>query len=268
MDRRTFLTGVGTMGAAVAGGWSTVEASAGAERAATLEKAAGVARAGGGGKPGVSKGGGVAYEGLVLGYLPGSPALLELTARGETWDWHSAQTRWARWDPTLAFVTSEPMVSVSIGMIQRAQVPGTAETLRSLEVLAHFAIDEAPYVVPFQAWKYRAAADGSKGDQATSPLTFDASMHNRVGLQVNYRLNAAALVPNMLESGMLYLPLGARNGPSIGLHVLAGPSRLTGALPDLREYQFSGDLHAPLLRVAGGKPDFDYVTVMIRRSMA
>lgn len=256
------------MGAAAAGGWSTVEASAGAERAAALEKAAGVARAGVGAKPGGSKGGGVVYEGLVLGYLPGSPALLELTARGETWDWHSAQTRWARWDPTLAFVTSEPAVSVSIGILQRSQVPSAPETLRSLEVIAHFAIDEAPYVVPFQAWKYRAAADGSKRDYATSPLTFDASLHNRVGLQVTYGLNGPALVPGTLESGMLYMPLGAYNGPSIGLYVLAGPSRLTGAQPDLREYQFSGDLHAPLLRAAGGKPDFDYVTVMIRRSMA
>ena len=256
------------MGAAAAGGWGALESGAGSVRAADLARAAGVAKGGSmAGRPGAS-GSGLVYEGLTLGYLPDSNVLLEMAMRGQAFDASTTQKRWARWDPSLTRATSEPVVSVSIGILHRAQVPVAVDMLKSLEVVAFFAVDESPYVAPFHAWKYEAAGPVSKRATATSPLTFDATLPDRVALQVKYGLSGAALAPGTLESGMLYLPLGARDGPGLGLYVLAGPSRFTGAQPDLRDYQFSGDLRAPLVRSAGGSADFDYVTVIIRRSMA
>ena len=265
MDRRTFLTEVGSMGAAAAGGWMALES--GSVRAADLAKAAGVSTGSNGSRRGPS-GSAPVYEGLTLGYLPGSPALLEIAMRGRAFDSRATQTRWARWDPSLARVTSDPVASVSIGALQRAKVAAAPGMLRSLEVIAYFAVDEAPYVAPFNAWKYEAAGTKSKRETATSPLTFDALMHDRVSLKVNYGLSGSNLVPGTRSSGMLYLPLGALNGPGLGLYVLAGPSRYTGAQPDLSGYRFSGNLHAPLSRLVGGTPDFDFVTLTIRRSLA
>ncbi|MBZ0250781.1 MAG: hypothetical protein K8F93_14090 [Burkholderiales bacterium] len=265
MDRRTFIASVGTIGAATAGGFASLASDEGAVRAANLARAAGAGKSGAAGKPGTS-GNGLVYEGLALGYLPGSPALLEMVARGQPLAADTRRLRWVRWDPAVALATSEPQASVSIGILQKAA--GGPELLRSLAVTGYFAIDESPYVAQFPAWQYESAPAGAKRARATSPLTFEASMHDRVGLQVVYSLEGQALAPGMLPSGMLYLPLGARNGPGLGLYVLAGPSRTTGAQPDLAACTFSGDLHAPLASAQGGRPDFDYVTVMIRRSAA
>ncbi len=219
MDRRAFMTGMGTVGATLFGGWSLF-------------------------KP-----------------------LLATVAAGETWDSLATQTRWVPWDASASPPSYESRVNVSIGMLQRAQGAGTQEMLRSIEMVAHFAIEDAPYFAPFHAWKYEAAA-ASKRANATPPITFEAAMPDRVGLQVNYALIAENLAPGVKGSGMVYLPLGARDGPGTGLYVLAGPSPVTGNQPDLGAYTFSGSLHAPLRGPTGRMPDFDFVTLAIRPATA
>ena len=75
-------------------------------------------------------------------------------------------------------------------------------------------------------------------------------MPDRVGLQVNYAFTPEPLVPGIASTGTVYLPLGARDGPDVGIYVLASPSRVTGAVPDFTQYRFSGDLRTPLVRAA------------------
>jgi hypothetical protein len=250
------------MGTAAAGGWSILESSAGSARAAGLAKAAGVDKARAGG-PGARGGAAPLADGLSIGYLPGSAGLFEAAASGRGWDSFATRMRWARWQPSLSLPSFDSRVSVSIGMLQPAQVDAAPGMLKVLEVVAHFALDVAPYFAPFNAWRYESAGIAKRAN-ATSPLTFDAAMPDRVGLQVAYALSAADLAPGVADSGMVYLPLGARDGPSTGLYVLAGPSRYTGTQPDFSEYRFSGTLDSPLTRSTDGTPDFDFVTLAVR----
>ena len=256
MDRRAFLSGVGTIGAASAAGWSAMESGARSARAEALARAAGATvGASKGDVPGVP-------PGLSLGYLPGSAGLLEYAALGRRWDQFASQMRWATWHPSLASPTYDDRVDVAIGRLQSAQVFAAPGLLQSLEVVAHFALDDAVHVAPFPAWRHESAGL-NKRVNATSPLAFEAGMPDRVGLQVNYAFSREFLVPGIADAGMVYLPLGARDGPGVGIYVLASPSRITGALPDFTEYRFTGNLSAPLLRDTGGTPDFDFVPLTI-----
>jgi len=259
MDRRSFLTGVGSLGAATAGGWGAMEAGARDARAQGLAKAAGAAVQS---KSGNTRTSVPLRQALSVGYLPGSAGLLDYAARGREWPQLASQMRWASWHPSFALPIFDSRVDVSIGMLQSAQVHAPSALL-ALEVVAHFAIDAAPHVAPFHAWQYVAARPG-KAAKRTSPLTFEAGMPDRVGLQVNYALDRATGLPARLDAGgTVYLPIGGRDGPGTGIYVLATPSRVTGALPDFSEYTFSGDLIQPLRRNTGGTPDFDLVTITI-----
>lgn len=260
MDRRGFLTGVGTLGAVAAGGWTALEHGA---RSARAEGLAQVAEAGTGrGAKAGAQGGRPLAQGLSVGFLPGSTGLLDHAARGRPWNELASQMRWSAWHPSLSRPVFDPMVDVSLGLFQSARVHANPGMLRSLEVVAHFALDVSPHFAPFNAWGYESAGPG-KLAKRTSPLTFEAAMPDRVGLQVNYALDKSVIVPGMASSGMVYLPLGARDGPGTGIYVLASPSRVTGAVPDFTEYTFSGDLVQPLRRNTGGTPDFDFVTLTI-----
>lgn len=259
MDRRAFLTGVGTIGAASAAGWATVEHEARSARAAGLAAAAGVPHLGPVQRAAQRN---AARPGLSVGYLLGSATLLDYTARGQRWDYLANQMRWATWYPSLSLPVFHDRLDVAIGKLQSAQVEASPNLTRSLEVVAHFALDVSPHFAPFNAWRYDGAIAGKRA-RATSPLAFEAGMPDRVGLQVNYAFDRGSLVPGLAESGVVYLPIGARNGPGTGIYVLASPSRVTGALPDFTEYRFSGDLIAPLIRNTAGTPDFDFVTLTI-----
>jgi hypothetical protein len=256
MDRRGFLTGVGTIGAAAAGGWGTMEMGARSARAEGLAKASGA-----GAKSTAGRGGVPLRPSLSVGYLPGSAGLLEYAALGRAWPQLVTQMRWATWEPSLALPIFDSRVDVSIGMLQSAQVHA-ASALLSLEVVAHFAIDQAPYFAPFEAWSYEGPRVG-KVAKRSSPLTFEVAIPDRVGLQVNYALESKQLTSRLTSGGTVYLPVGARDGPTTGIYVLATPSRVTGALPDFTEYTFSGDLINPLRRNTGGTPDFDFVPLTI-----
>jgi hypothetical protein len=257
MDRRGFLAGVGTLGAAATGGWATMEVAARAARADGLAKAAG------GQAPGSKAAEGlVATPSLTVGYLPGSAGLLEYAAR--SWDFPqlSTQMRWAQWEPSLALPILDSRVDVGIGMLRHANVFAPSALL-SLEVVAHFALDQSPYFAPFNAWQYTAARPG-KPAKATSPLMFEAAMPDRVGLQVNYAMERTQTLSRMAAGGTVYLPIGGRGGAGTGIYVLATPSRVNGNPPVFGDFAFSGDLNQPLWRFdGGGSPEFDFVTVTI-----
>jgi hypothetical protein len=257
MDRRGFLAGIGTMGAAAAGGWGTMEMGARGARAEGLAKAAGATGVG----AKTARATGAAMPSLTVGYLPGSAGLLEYAARGWAYPQLATQMRWTAWEPSFALPIFDSRVDVSLGMIQDAQVTLPASLL-SLEVVAHFAIDKAPFFAPFNAWQYTAARAG-KPAKATSPLTFEAGMPDRVGLQVNYALDPKQALARYASGGTLYLPVGGRDGAGTGIYVIATPSRVTGALPDFTEYTFTGNLIQPLRRNTGGTADFDFVPLTI-----
>lgn len=261
MDRRAFLTGVGSMGAAAAGGWAALESHARSARATGLAKAAGV------GRTAVSKAanGAPRIDGLAVGFLPGSAGLLEAAMMGRKLELNT-DSRWVTWAPSYSLPIYDNLVSISIGMMQTAQVAAAPDMLKRIEVVAHFALDGAPDFAPFNAWSYAGPGPMRKNASITSPLTFEAGIPDRLGLQVNYAFTAERLAPDVAASGMVYLPVGARDGPGEGLYVLAGPSRYTGTQPDFSEYFFSGNMQAPLLRNTWGTPDFDFVTLSVRRA--
>jgi hypothetical protein len=253
MDRRGFLAGAGTLGATAAGGWGTMEVAARGARAEGLAKAAGAT--GRGARPAAPL-----VQGLSVGYLPGSAGLLEHASRGWAWPQLATQMRWAAWDPGFNLPIFDSRVDVSLGMLQLAQVHAPASLL-ALEVVAHFAIDKAPHFTPFNAWKYE--RQPGKAAKSTSPLTFEAGMPDRVGLQLNYALERADPISRLAAGGTVYLPIGGRDGAGTGIYVLATPSRVTGGLPDFTEYTFTGDLIQPMRRNTGGTPDFDFVPLTI-----
>lgn len=225
-------------------------------RAEGLAKAAGVSA-----KSAAARTGAMTHRALSLGYLPGSAGLLDYASRGRAWPQLASQMRWSQWQSSLALPIFDSRVDVSIGTLQLAQVHAPS-TLLALDVVAHFAIDQSPHFAPFEAWSYQGAHAG-KSARHTSPLTFEVAMPDRVALQVNYALQAGSAISRLDSAGTVYLPIGARDGPTTGIYVLATPSRVTGALPDFAEYTFSGDLIQPLRRNTGGTPDFDFVTLTI-----
>jgi hypothetical protein len=257
MDRRGFLAGIGTMGAAATGGWATMEVAARGTRADGLAKAAGATAAGS--RPAA---GAATTQSLTIGYLPGSAGLLEYAARGWQFPQLATQMRWATWEPSFALPIFDSRVDVGLGMLQHANVSAPASLL-SLEVVAHFAIDKSPYFAPFNAWEYTAARSG-KPAKSTSPLMFEAAMPDRVGLQVNYAMERTQTLSRLAAGGTLYLPIGGREGAGTGIYVLATPSRVNGGPPIFSDFVFSGDLNRPLWRFGGGgTPEFDFVTLTI-----
>lgn len=262
MDRRTFLTGIGALGAGTTAGLAATDASLGNARADGLARAAGATKAAiPGGRVGAGRAGAL-QQGLTVGYLQDSWMLLDFAAQGRSWNPNGRALRWAAWQPEMSRPVRGARADVSIGMLRPASGTGEGAMLRSLQVVAHFAIDSSPHFAPFDAWQYAAPAPGKRGTK-TSPLTFEAPVPDRVGLQVNYALEPERLLPGIAASGMVYLPIGAVNGPGAGIYVVAGPSRTSGAMPDLTRYTYTGDLIAPLRSDSGAPPDFDYVPLTI-----
>ena len=126
MDRRTFLTGVGTIGAASAAGWSAFESGARSARAMALAQAAGAVSASTAG----ATEGSTLQQSLTVGYLPGSAGLLDYASRGQRWDHLATQMRWATWHPSLSLPVFDQQVDVAIGWLQSAQVFAAPGLLR------------------------------------------------------------------------------------------------------------------------------------------
>lgn len=261
MDRRKFLVGAGSLGAVASGGMAAMQ-SGGAARAEGLAKAAR------GTPPPPPTLRPPTYvptvEGMVLGYLPGSAAFVNEGAAAPR-----SAPRWVAWDKSMSPPSSsvrrvlgaERMVNVAIGGMQRAVGGPEVQAIRSVQVVAHFATADSNFA-PFFAWSFAAA--GPKRVSASPGLSFDAYTPDRMALQVDYALDAAAVNRDVKPSGMIYLPVGSLDGPGAGIYVLAGPSRATGTQPNLAGYIYSGDPLYPIVNTRNAEPDFDYVTVTIR----
>ena len=273
MDRRTFLSGVGTAGTlgAVATGVALRETGAATARVSGLAEVAGAGQVG---DP-VSIAGVAAKvrttDGLTLGYLPGSAGMFATPTVERLMRPNATGLRWARWDAAAAqanpsavrtlFKVSS-LVDVSIGVLRPAGAGG-AGALAALDITAHFAIDDAPFFAPFAAWSYRAAGIGTPR-KSTQPISFSARTPERVALEVSYALAPGAVATGLSSAGSLYLPIGSAAGLGMGLYVLAAPAADSGVQPDLGAWLFSGDVHAPLTDSSGRAPDFDYLTLAIR----
>ena len=273
MDRRTFITGAGTIGSvgALAAATAMRETNAAKARRSGLAQAAAPRSVNAATSAARAT---ATVAALTLGYLPGSAGMFATESDERARADRFGSLRWTRWDPSLVAATTHSAahslfwtsrdVDVSLGALHR---PETAQAgITSLAITAHYAIDEAPYFVPFIAWRYEAATSLGH-ERRTQPLTLTAGMPDRVALEVTYVLQPAAAGVGVAASGSLYLPIGTsaqtQSGLATGLYVLAAPSP-GGALPDLSAYEFSGDTHAPLA-AAGGQPiDFEYITLAVR----
>jgi hypothetical protein len=277
MDRRKFLSGIGTVGTigAVATGLAVRESSATKARASGLAQAAGAGNQSRPASTAAQTNKSLAADGVTLGYLPGSAGIFATPTVERMMRATATGLRWARWDASLATQTSQSaihslfkvssLVDLSIGVLRRADAAASA--VRGLDIVAHFAMDDAPYFAPFSAWRYEATGL-STAPKSTQPITFSARIPDHVALEVNYALNPSAIASGIRSAGMLYLPIGANSassaGLATGLYVFASPSAYTGVQPDLSAYVFSGDVHTPLADPSGRALDFDYLTLAIR----
>ncbi|HET9651802.1 MAG TPA: hypothetical protein VFP36_06410 [Usitatibacter sp.] len=247
MDRRTFLTGLGTLGAAAGGTWTSLGPSDGSARAAGLARAAGA--------PGTD-----AKRVRALPAGTSKMAGLTMAVLDER------SQRWAPWSAAPASMRSflslapgrEGRLTVRLGALRAASA---APLVRSLDVVAHFALDDGGFA-PFYASSFHAATRERAAMESAS-IAFDALEPDRMALQVGYVLDERLVAGNVAATGSMYLPVGALDGPGKGFYVLATPSRTTGLPPTLASYRYSGDVHAPIVDAAGEAPDFDYLVLSI-----
>ena len=267
MDRRKFLTGLGSIGATATAAWSTTEGPAAAARANGLAKSAGADNPVGRSAqpPGHAR---QSIAAFTFGMLQGSSALVAATT--PNYVAATGRHQWKAWDASMApqgnlfgrAFSVESRVSIQLGTLSAAHAAAPrAGLLQSLEIDAHFAVDDGNFA-PFYAWSHRAGAPG-RPQKTSAPMVFDALVPDRMALQVNYALDAGSLAPTVSTAGSLYIPVGAFDGPGPGLYVIAGPSHASGLPADLSAYAFSGNLQAPLMDSAGRMPDFDYLTLSI-----
>jgi hypothetical protein len=265
MDRRSFLTGLGTIGAVATGGWATHESSAASARAAGLAKAAGMPAIAARTSPGTAAG--AKRGGIVVGMLAGSSALL--AHKSVDYAGHAGRLGWAAWDESTASARGafthafggSGRVSIMLGALRPAAAANRLAMIESIDVTAYFAIDDGRFV-PFHASSYR-AANATRARAASAPVVFDALVPDRVALQVDYVLDEKSLARGVATKGSVYLPIGGAQGAGRGLYLLAGPSSSSGMPPDLSGCIFSGDPRAPILASHGGAPDFDHIAFAI-----
>ena len=277
MDRRTFLTGVGSAGAlgAIATGVVVNQSNPISARANGLATAAGANNSAiQSSSPHANKA--VAVPGLAVGFLPGSTGMFatpdaeprtRVTAADLSWSvWDSADATIDRSRTHSLFKVSR-QVDVSIGAVHANSTIAALAVMRRLDIVAHFATDDALYFVPFNAAHFE-SADSVSRSKSTQPLSFVAQTPDRVALEINYALNPAFTAGGISSTGNLYLPIGGqdgnREGLAIGLYVLATPATATGVPPVLSDFVFSGNVRAPLLSRSGAPLDFDYLTLAIR----
>src|SRR3954469_8994298 len=118
MDRRTFIAGAGTLGAAVAGGWAVIGKDAGGQRAASLAQAAGAALPGTGGAFGAKGASASALiDACTVGLLVASTYLFEYEGLGWAFGSFAPSMRWTRWDPSQS-PTFAKDVNISVGAMQ------------------------------------------------------------------------------------------------------------------------------------------------------
>jgi hypothetical protein len=241
MDRRGFISVVGAL-AATAGasvGVSTLsqarEVAAGKARAAGLAQSAGMPAS--------------AAESLAVpdrrfvdvAFVPEHAA-------------DEAQEKMERMTKAVS-VSGGPRYAIRLAGLRRAR-PSPA--LQRLDVVARYAIDEAPNFVSFLAWSH---VEGTP-PRTSSSVNFTALAPDRAALEITYVLSPGIAGPSA-TSGQLYLPIGGA-GLAPGIYVMTTPSASTGLAPALQDFSYSGNSRNPITVRRGVPLDFDHFVFDIR----
>ena len=149
--------------------------------------------------------------------------------------------------------TTESRYIVTLAGLRRAR-PSPA--FQRLDVVARFAIDDAPDFASFFAWSHVAGTV----PRTSSPINFSALGPDRAALEINYVL-ASDLGGS--APGRLYFPIGG-TGLSPGIYVMTTPSAATGSTPEMQNLSFSGNPDAPLSTKHRVPLDFDHFVFAIR----
>lgn len=182
-----------------------------------------------------------AGEGMTLGYLPRSAGFVN------TWVPSELRTIGDRWGRT--------NVRAAISIL--GYVPSTSPRFERIDITVNFALNEAPFFAPFYAWQYVDIA--GKYAKSSSPLTFTANVPDAAGIAASFRMKSAGSGDN--ASGSLYYQIGGAGlGP--GIYALAGPSSASGQAPDWTRITW-GEKAGSLVREDGGAIDFDYLTLVV-----
>jgi len=145
--------------------------------------------------------------------------------------------------------------AIRLGGLRRAR---PAPALQRMDIVARFAVDEAPHFVSFLAWSH---LEGSP-PRTSSPVNFTALAPDRAALELNYVLAPGIAGPGA-KSGQLYLPIGGA-GLAPGIYVMTTPSASTGIVPDIQDYSYSGNSRSPITVRRGVPLDFDHFVFGVR----
>ena len=152
-------------------------------------------------------------------------------------------------------VSGGPRYAIRLAGLRRARA---TPALSRVDVVARFAIDEAPHFASFLAWSH---LEGSPS-RTSSPVSFTALAPDRAALEIAYVLSPGIAGPNA-RSGQLYLPIGGAGlGP--GIYVVTTPSATTGLVPAIADFSYSGNSRAPITVRRGAPLDFDHFVFDIR----
>jgi len=247
MNRRGFVTGVGTVAAAGAAAQALRGPGSGSALSGGLHADH---RPGGSGEFGAKRNpvGTTRVDqsapggGLTLGYIPRSarfanPNALpveQITLRN-FWKVINART--------------------AIGII--GYVPSESPTIERVDITVNYALDEPPFVAPFYAWQY-VNVPGQYA-KSSSPLSFTAMLPNIAAIDVSFQVRSATT--GAIASGSLLYPIGG-SGLGPGIYALAAPSPGTGGAPDWDGLTW-GDRAGSLARLDGRAIDFDYICLVL-----
>ncbi len=155
----------------------------------------------------------------------------------------------------VVFEGNAPRYSVRLAGLRRVR---TQPALTSMDVVARYAIDEAPNFVSFNAWSHVEGAPA----RTSAPINFTTLAPDRVALEIRYVLAPGVAGPNA-QAGSLYLPIGGA-GLAPGIYAMTTPSASTGVVPDVQDFSYTGNSRDPITVRRGVPLDFDHFVFAIR----
>lgn len=252
MDRRGFVSGISALAATAGAGVGVSNFVEAREAAAAKVRAAGLAMVAGMPASAVDTPMTPDASLVDIGYLP-HDALASHGVEGMRAQGYGAK------QGAYAVPAAGARYDVNLVGLRRVR-PQPA--LKSLDIVARFAIDDPPSFASFLAWSHLDA----KVPKTSSPIVFPVLTPDRAALELNY-----VLVPVNLGkggapppvAGKLYLPIGG-TGLAPGIYVMTTPSASTGTTPNLQDFSYSGNPDAPLKTRSGAPLDFDHFVFAIR----
>jgi len=178
---------------------------------------------------------------MTLGYIPGSAGFVNTRLPSEEL---SVRDRWG-------------LTNVRAAVSILGYFPSASPTIERVDVTVNFAIAEAPYFAPFYAWQYVNVA--GQPVKSSAPLTFRTNVPEAASIGVSFRVRSPA--SGAVASGSLLYSVGG-SGLGPGIYALAGPSPAMGGAPDWNQITW-GDKAGSLARRDGRAVDFDYITFVL-----